>query len=232
MNIMDKWSKFKENLINEAKKITNYEDLKLVDKKILISVGAFLLILTILYYYYILVIYPSHKEAARKRASYENFTKEKSVYSSLSYNSPMKSYLGNGGIKLDKIPSKFMNTNFIPKDKKEMYIKAFDIIYDYIEEINKQNYSNALKYISPDFVKNNKITVESFANYNKEIYFEQNTFFIESVKEVSHNTYSVDLIIQNKDQIEVSFHTNYIIVEANGKLKLIINDLAKYLKNY
>ncbi len=230
--------KTRDEVVN-IKNSINLDVIKYIDRKILIGVGTILFIVIALYYYYIFFVYsPGSNKSDRKvvdnipNDSQQIINKQAttSFYSSMKPNTysnvPNPAQVGAD---IYKIPANYMDISSIPVTETDNYVKTFDIIYDYLKEINGANYQNALLYLNKDFVAKNKITADVLANYHKDTYFPSNTFIIKNVVKTG-NIYATRIFVGNKSVDGVGFFITYKLTEVNDKLDISIDDLEKYIK--
>ena len=224
--------------IDEVRNSRTFDAIKYIDKRILIPACIGIAILFIGYYYFIFFVYsPGSNKTSEKL--YDNTSKESqqiinkqattSFYSSMKPNVYSNVTSPQVGADIYKIPANFMDITKVPVAETDNYVKVFDVIYDYLNEVNKGNYQTALLYLSKDFVAKNKITADILSNYHKNTYFPENTFIINSVVKAD-NIYNVRFFVGNKVVTGVGFYITYKLTETNGKLDISIDDLAKFIK--
>ena len=238
---------FKEQLKENFTNVRSFQDLKYVDRRILIVGGTVFFVVLGLYYYYLIAIYLPHKQAIRDKAAAEATQQQAKQQAQIkkaaevSMNSSMtpsnKSDIPqqskpeqNQAVDIFKIPGNYMDISKIPPASSSMYLNSFDVLYDYLNLAFQGNYSKAYEYLNKDFVKINNITLDSFSNYYNNIYFKQNTFYIFNVHSEG-TSYITDVTINDKEHAGAAFNATYKLVNNNGKYSIILDDLASYVKS-
>lgn len=225
----------KENFTN----VKSIEDLKYVDRRILIVGGSILFVLIGIYYYYLIAVYLPHKQAVRDAQAAQAAKQQAQVQkaTAVTLNAPMTPsskvdapQQGNPkATDIFKVPSNYMDISKIAPADSAMYLNTFDVLYDYLNQVFQGNYQTAFDYLNKDFVKANNITLDSFSNYYKNTYFTENTFFIYGVSS-DGSSYTANVTINDKEHAGAAFNATYKLVNNNGKYSIILDDLASYNK--
>lgn len=239
----------KETLKENFKNVKNLEDLKYVDRRILIVGGTILFVVLGLYYYYLIGVYLPHKQDVRDKAAQEA-TKQQELLtqqqdqvkkvsdalmnaslppSKKTDISPQNNPNQSNAVDIFKIPRNYMNISRIPSKDSEMYFDSFDVLYDYFNQVFQGNYSSAYSYLNKDFVNQNNITPDSFTSYVNKFYLKSNEFYIYNViKDGVY--YSVDLTIYDKENPSLVLSATYKLANINGKYSIVIDNLSDYVK--
>lgn len=203
-----------ENIKDELYKIKDsqgLENLKYIDKKILIPAIVFVVVLCGFYYYYLFFVYPSDSKPAipPKQAIIQDNAIEPPPISSFG-NTELQSEEGKG---IDKL------------------------LNDFFWCISNKEFNKAYSYFNQKFLRDNNITLNQVQKYFEYAYPPSINYQIEYISQsLPYEYYNVRIKVRSKDPRTESHYyiyrtaANYVLEKENDAYVITIPDMPAILK--